>query len=106
MYDTAQNNQFPPGAQAYAAYVDGSIGDQPNYAYIVTTFPNAHHLSIALFSSNNADALDVEPGAASPSDIPGWYTRQRQRGIPRPCIYASVSTMASSILSVLSQANI
>jgi hypothetical protein len=39
MYDTAQNNQFPAGAQAYAAYVDGSIGNQPNYAYIVRTFP-------------------------------------------------------------------
>lgn len=106
MYDTAQNEQFPPGAQAYAAYVDGAIGDQPNYAYIVKTFPKAYHLSIALYASNNADALDVEPGAASPSDVPGWYSRQKSRGVQRPCVYASVSTMAGSILSVLSEANI
>jgi hypothetical protein len=106
MYDTAQNNQFPPGAAAYAAYVDGGIGDQPNYAYIVNTFPKAHHLSIALFPSDNADALDVEPGAASPGDIPGWFKRQQQRGIARPVIYASASLMNDSILQVLSQAGI
>jgi hypothetical protein len=106
MYDTAQNSQFPAGAQAYAAYVDGSVDDQPNYAYIVTTFPNAQHLSIALFASDNADALDVEPGAASPGDVPGWYARQRQRGIGRPCVYASVSTITDSILPVLAGANI
>jgi hypothetical protein len=106
MYDTVSNNQFPPGGQAYAAYVDGSIGDQPNFAYVVRTFPQAHHLSIALFSSDNADALDVESGASAPSAVPGWYTRQKQRGIPRPCVYASASTITDSILPVLRQANI
>lgn len=106
MYDTALNNQFPPGAQAYAAYVDGSIGNQPNYAYIVTTFPKAFHLSIALFASDNADTLDVEPGAAAPSDVPAWYARQKKRGIQRPCVYASASTMTDNILPVLSHANI
>ena len=69
MYDTVSNNQFPPGGQAYAAYVDGSVGDQPNFAYIVRTFPQAHHLSIALFAGNNADSLDVEAGAAANSAI-------------------------------------
>lgn len=106
MYDTAQNDQFPAGAQAYAAYVDGAIGNQPNYAYIVATFPRAHHLSIALFAANNADALDVEPGAAGPADVPGWYTRQKQRGIQRPCVYASASTMTASILPTLNAAGI
>jgi hypothetical protein len=106
MYDTALNNQFPAGAAAYAAYVDGGVGDQPNYAFIVSTFPKAEHLSIALFAENNADALDVEPGAASPGDIPGWYARQVARGINRPVIYASASTMNDTILPVLSQAGI
>jgi hypothetical protein len=106
MFDTALNNQFPAGAAAYAAYVDGSVGDQPNYAYIVRTFPHAQHLSIALFASDNADCLDVEPGAAVPSDIPGWYQRQVARGIQRPVIYASASAMNDEILPVLSQARI
>lgn len=106
MFDTAQNDQFPAGAQAYAAYVDGSLGDQPNYAYILAAFPAAQHLSIAVFTSDDADALDVEPRAAAPSDVPVWYVRQRQRGVQRPCIYASASTMADAILPVLRQANI
>jgi hypothetical protein len=106
MYDTIYNNQFPAGAQAYAAYVDGGLGNQPNYAYIVNTFPKAEHLSIALFSSNNADALDVEAGAATPDEIPAWCTRQRQRGIQRPCIYANASTMQGNVLPVLSGAKI
>jgi len=106
MYDTIENNQFPSGAAAYAGYVDGSIGNQPNYAYIVSAFPKAQHLSIALFSSDNADALDVEPGASIPSDIPAWYDRQRARGIQRPCVYASASAMNDSILPVLSGAGI
>jgi hypothetical protein len=106
MYDTALNDQFPAGAAAYAAYVDGGVGDQPNYAFIVSTFPKAQHLSIALFAGNNADALDVEPGASAPSDIPGWYARQVARGIQRPVIYASVSAMNDAILPLLRQAGI
>jgi len=106
MYDTIQNDQFPPGAAAYAAYVDGNVGNQPNYAYIVSAFPKAQHLSIALFGTDNADALDVEPGASSPSDVPAWYAAQRKRGIQRPCVYASASTMNNEILPILTQAGI
>jgi len=57
MFDTAQNDQFPAGAAAYAGYVDGGIGNQPNYAFIASAFPKAQHLSIALFPGDNADAL-------------------------------------------------
>jgi hypothetical protein len=106
MFDTALNDQFPGGAAAYAAYVDGDIGNQPNYAYIVTAFPQAQHLSIALYATDNADVLDVEAGAAAPSDIPGWYATQVQRGIARPVIYANASTMNAAVLPVLSQAGI
>ena len=100
MYDTALNGQFPAGGGAYAGYVDGSVGDQPNYAFVVSTFPQAEHLSIALFAEHDADALDVEPGAAAPSDIPGWHARQVARGIARPVIYASVSAMENAVLPV------
>jgi hypothetical protein len=106
MFDTALNDQFPSGAAAYAAYVDGGLDNQPNYAYIVSAFPEAQHLSIALYASDNADALDVEAGASVPSDIPAWHARQAQRGISRPVIYASASAMNDAVLPALSQAGI
>lgn len=106
MFDTIQNSQFPAGAAAYAGYVDGGIGDQPNYAYVVSTFPGAHHLSVALFAGHDADCLDVEAGAASPSDIPGWHARQVRRGIARPVVYASAYAMDNGVLPVLSSAGI
>lgn len=106
MYDTIQNGQFPGGAAAYAGYVDGGIGDQPNYAHVVAAFPQAHHLSIALSAGHDADCLDVEAGAASPADIPGWHARQVKRGIARPVIYASAFTMNEDVLPVLSRAGI
>ena len=106
MFDSIQNSQFPPGGDAYAGYVDGAIGDQPNYAWVVSAFPNARHLSIALFPRDNADVLDVEAGAAGTADVPGWHARQVLRGITRPVIYASASTMEAGILPVLSAAGI
>jgi hypothetical protein len=106
MFDTAYNNQFPAGAAAYAAYADGGVGNQPNFNFIVAAFPQARHLSIALFAANDADALDVESGAAEPADIPGWHARQVARGIARPVIYANVYTMSAEVLPVLSAAGI
>lgn len=93
MYDTIVNSEFPPDAAAYAAYVDGGIGNQPNYGYITEAFPGAQHLSIALFPDDNADALDVEPGAAPPESAAAWYAVQRARGLARPCLYASADAM-------------
>lgn len=106
MFDTAQNSQFPAGGAAYAGYVDGGVGDQPNHAHVVAAFPAAHHMSIALFAGHDADCLDVEPGAARPSDIPGWHARQVRRGIARPVIYASASAMDTGVLPVLVSAGI
>lgn len=101
MYDTAWNDQFPSGGQAYAGYVDGHVGSQPNYNWIVTTFPHAHHLSIAIFASDNADCLDIEPGAASPASAAAWYERQVARKVWRPCFYASASLMESDIIPIV-----
>lgn len=106
MWDSAENDQFPPGGAAYAAYVDGHLGNQPNYDWVVRSFPGARHLSIALFASDNADALDVENGAAGTADIPGWHARQAARGVVRPVIYASAYTMDIGVLPVLSAAGI
>jgi hypothetical protein len=101
MYDAESNSEFPPGAPAYAAYVDGHAGDQPNYAHVTAAYPDARHLSIALSADDDADALDVENGAASPADVPGWIARQHVRGVVRPCVYASVSVMKAEILPLV-----
>lgn len=102
MFDAIDDTQFPAGAAAYAAYVDGDLADQPNYSFIVRAFPDAEHLSITLDPSKRAMALDVETGAATPADIPTWYARQRVAGVARPCVYANASTMEAGVIVVLS----
>jgi len=106
MYDADQNDQFMPGADAYAAYVDGGLADQPNYAYIVSEFPKAHHLSIALFPGHDADALDIEGGAATPQSAADWYLRQKARGIERPVLYAAVSEMEADVVPAILAAGV
>jgi hypothetical protein len=106
MYDAIADDQFPPGAAAYAAYVDGDLANQPNYSYIVSAFPKAEHLSITLFPDKDADALDIENGAATPESAASWYERQKARGIARPALYADVSTMESDVVPVITAAKI
>jgi Fibronectin type III domain len=106
MYDSAFNDQFPPDPQAVAGYTDGSVGDQPNAAWLAAQFPAAFLLTIALDPARDAEALDIEPGAAAPESAPGWYARQKARGIARPCLYASVSLMQSDVLPAITAAGI
>lgn len=104
-FDTVTNSEFPPGLLAAAAYIDGHIGDQPNYPYILSAFPKAQHISITLLGGD-ADAADVEPGAMTPEQVPGWHARQRARGIVRPVVYASTYTMRTAVIPVLINAGI
>lgn len=98
MYDSIAVDQIPMGPPAVAGYVGGTWA---NYGELVTRFPNAHHLSIAVNAGEDADCLDVETGDATPGDVPGWYDRQRAKGVERPCIYASASTMDSGIVPLV-----
>jgi len=102
MYDSIDVSQIPGDAQAVAGYVGGSW---PTFASLAAKFPNAQRLSIAVNSGEDADCLDIEPGNATAGDVPGWFARQRARGVARPCLYASVSTMGS-LLGVLRLAGI
>jgi hypothetical protein len=101
MLDTAWDDQFLPGADAYAGYVDGDVGSQPNYEWLTQAYPSACHLSIALFPADNADCLDIEPGAATAADAAEWYERQVTRGVHRPCFYADADTMERELLPVV-----
>jgi two-component system osmolarity sensor histidine kinase EnvZ len=65
------------------------------------TFADHPHLSITLDASLDADALDIENGAAAPQQATGWWQRQRKRGLERPCLYANASTMQASVVPLI-----
>lgn len=99
MFDSTEIDQFPPNPEAVAGYVDGKY---ENYNALLKKFPNAKHLSIAVFAKNDAQCLDVEPGDASPGEAPTWVRRQHARGVKRPVLYGSKSSMVE-IKQALSQ---
>jgi hypothetical protein len=94
MFDTTTLNAIPVDASAVAGYVGGMW---PTYFRLVEMFPNAHHLSIAVDSDEDAECLDIEVGDARPPDAPAWVRRQLERGVARPVVYASVSLMAETV---------
>lgn len=98
MFDAVDTAQIPNGPVAVAGYVDGRW---PTFAELAERFPNARLLSIAVSAEHDADCLDVESGDAAPADVPGWYERQRARGVERPCIYADASTMQASVVPLV-----
>ncbi len=103
MYDDVNLDLIPHDAVAVAGYTGGNY---PTYRELVRRFPEAHHLSIAVASTDRtAVCLDVEPGDASPAAVPTWVRAAHARGIARPVIYASVSAM-QGILNLLAGANI
>jgi hypothetical protein len=99
MYDSVDVSALPPGADAYAGYVDGRF---PTFAALERRFggSGAHLLSIAVFASGNAAALDIEPGDATNAQAPGWVKRQLAGGARRPCLYTSVSNMDALVATV------
>jgi len=90
MFDSVDVGEYPSNPEAVAGYVDGHWA---NYNELVRRFPNAHHVSIAVFPSDDAMALDIETGDATPSQAPAWVRRQHARGVHRPILYANLSTM-------------
>ncbi|HWY90667.1 MAG TPA: hypothetical protein VNY31_08350 [Solirubrobacteraceae bacterium] len=88
MFDSTAVSLIPRDAPAVAGYVGGFW---PTYPELVKDWPHAHRLSIAISAGEDAECLDIENGDARSQDAPHWYRRQRDRGVPRPVLYASVS---------------
>ena len=86
MYDGVNPDTVPPGAQAYAGYVNGYW---PSYNALVAKYPNAQHVPITVNTSGTAQVLDVEQGDAAAVDVPNWLNRMRAAGVQRPTIYCS-----------------
>ena len=99
MYDTttpgAVGRLASTSPDAVAGYIDGRYRD---VAELERLYPNHRHLSIAVSAADDADCLDIENGDATPSQAPGWVIRQHARGVPRPVLYANLSTMPSVTL--------
>lgn len=102
MYDAVTVSEIPADAQAVAGYTSGNF---PTWPELLKRFPHAHRLSIAINAGHDADCLDVEPGDATPADAAVWVKRQQARGVARPVLYASVSTMPT-VLRELAAAGI
>jgi hypothetical protein len=104
MYDSTNVGTLPPGADAYAGYVQGAFLTFPALQRLFAA-DGAHLLSIAVFASGDADCLDIESGDATVAQAPGWVKGQLARGAPRPCLYTSVSNM-DALVATLSGAGI
>lgn len=97
MYDSVNLAMIPANPPAVAGYVGGHW---PNYPEVVTRFPKAKHLSIAVAALEDAEVLDVESGDATVAQIDPWFRRQKSRGIKRPVIYTSVSNAAAVVTAL------
>lgn len=102
MYDSIDVSQIPSNAAAVAGYVGGRW---PTFYSLERKFPKAHRLSIAVFASEDAECLDVEPGDARIDQAPAWVKRQLKRGVYRPVVYTSVS-LAPKLLQALTASGI
>lgn len=89
-YDSIEPDTIPADAPAVAGYVGGRW---PDYSQLVAQFPQARHKSVAVSATEDADILDVESGDASAPEAPGWFARQKARGLALPGFYADASTM-------------
>jgi hypothetical protein len=88
LYDSVSLDAIPAAAIAVAGYVNGKW---PTFANVLTRWPNAAHLSIAVSADADADCLDIERYDATPDQAPDWVHRQMARGLYRPAVYCSVS---------------
>lgn len=97
MFDSIDPSQIPAG-QNDAGYVDGRWKT-------FSVLHGPHNLSVAVFASDDADALDDEPGDATNAQAPGWVRRELALGHWRPCVYTSVSN-AAALLAALDDAGV
>lgn len=97
MFDSVDLAEIPRSAPAVAGYTSGAW---PTFNSIVTRWPHAHHLSIAVSASHDAECLDIEKGDATPDQAPEWFRRQRARGEVKPVFYASQSQIAAVIAAL------
>lgn len=93
-YDDVTASLIPSTATFVFYYCDGRYA---NFSAVKARCPNATFISIAVTASDDAQALDVEPGDATNAEAPGWVKRQRARGVTRPILYTSAGNAEALI---------
>lgn len=90
MYDSTTASDIPTTARMVGGYVDGLYRwSDADWA----RFPAAVKVRIAvLASTNDGHVLDIEPGAAHPSDAPAWVRMRRAAGLSVPSLYVALWT--------------
>lgn len=99
MYDSITADDIPSNAPAVAGYIDesGMWG-----ASDWNRFSTRRKLRIARSAStDDGHVLDIETGAATPEQAPGWIMMRRKSGLIRPLLYFERSKW-DTIKSVLS----
>lgn len=99
LYDGITAAEVPDG-WGVAGYTDGNW---PDFAALKLRWPDAVHISIAAHPADDAKALDVETGDATPAEAPGWASRQREAGDPYPWVYCNESTWPEVIYEFAQQ---
>lgn len=88
MYDGVSVLALPAGFQAYAGYYNGTYA---NVTAMRARFPDAFIVPVTPDGQRGAMYIDVEPGDAIPSDVPGFI---RSGGVG---FYCSASTVQACI---------
>jgi hypothetical protein len=91
-YDSTSAADIPVDAPRAAGYVNGAFRWTPDDW---GRFPAAARVTISIDAFDPVgDVLDVEQGDAKPEEANGWVAARQARGLWRPTIYGSASTLA------------
>lgn len=92
-----------------AALAGYTSGYWPTYVPLTRAYPalaaTGHVVSINVYYTYHGNCLDVEPGDATPAQAAVWVGADLIAGFWKPCVYASLSTMAQ-VRYYLNAANI
>jgi hypothetical protein len=100
MYDDVTVSLMPKDAEAVAGYVGGRWR---TYPAVVTGWPHAKHMSIAVAADEDADCLDIERLDATNAQAAVWVRRQQKRGVPnlpKPCVYTYLANAQALVVTL------
>lgn len=83
MFDDANVNLLPASAYAFAGYIDGFV----TYPWLQANRKSSHLLSITVRGNSAARCIDVEPGASSQGQIPGFLSAHRGNAQKPVCYF-------------------